>query len=209
MAQLAGRYDDISRIFEGLLSGTRLEATKKCTVAIGRAQIEQASKHGQSLRGHTANVRFIAWSPEGGKVATASADNTCALWDSVTGERLRVLEGTLDHTIIGWNPDGSRLSTGTISFLGPPKGAIWNAATGERLSVVKGWIPWSIMPRDYIDGRLEGRVLSPDRSKLATMLDDKRVAISDAATGERLRVLEGHTGLVHCICWSPDGSSIA
>jgi hypothetical protein len=63
IAQLAGRYQDISHIFEGLLLGRTLEISRDRTIAIAKAQVKQASKRGQSLRGHTGSVYSIAWSP--------------------------------------------------------------------------------------------------------------------------------------------------
>jgi hypothetical protein len=42
------------------------------------------------LEGHTDDVHCVAWSPDGSRVATASWDETVALWDPATGQRLRV-----------------------------------------------------------------------------------------------------------------------
>jgi WD40 repeat protein len=119
MAQLAGRYGDISRIFEELLSGTRLEATRKRTITIAKAQLKQASEYGQRLLGRTKCVTSIAWSPDGSSVATASSDKIGAIWDAATGERQRVLHGhTEGLKFLAWSPDGSRVATASSDKTG-------------------------------------------------------------------------------------------
>ena len=74
-------------------------------------------------------VRVRAWSPDGRRVATGSADNTARIWDAATGEVVHVLEGhgglhTDTVSSVVWSPDGRRLATGSTTA------RIWDATTG-------------------------------------------------------------------------------
>lgn len=51
--------------------------------------------------------------------------------------------------------------------------------------------------------------LDPAGDLLTAGFDDGTVRLFDASTGERLRVLAGHTNGVSSIAWSPDGKTIA
>jgi WD40 repeat protein len=64
------------------------------------------------LSGHSGALYGAAWSPDGTRIATASADKTAKLWDALTGQELLTLYG---HTAVvggvAFSPDGTRLAT--------------------------------------------------------------------------------------------------
>jgi WD40 repeat protein len=62
-----------------------------------------------SLRGHSHSVLHMAFSPEGGRLATASADGTVRLWDLASGESrvLRGHEGSVVH--VAFSRDGRQV----------------------------------------------------------------------------------------------------
>ncbi|OBZ68595.1 F-box-like/WD repeat-containing protein TBL1XR1 [Grifola frondosa] len=70
------------------------------------------------LRGHTQTVSSIAWCPVTAKdehetLATSSFDGTSRLWDSVTGECLRVFSDHKRHVYaLVFSPDGRFFATG-------------------------------------------------------------------------------------------------
>ena len=47
-----------------------------------------------TLKGHTSSVDSVAFSPDGGTLASGSSDNTIRLWDAVTGALKQTLKGT-------------------------------------------------------------------------------------------------------------------
>ena len=48
----------------------------------------------RTLEGHTAWSRSIAWSPDGGALASGSGDDTVRLWDYETATELKVYKST-------------------------------------------------------------------------------------------------------------------
>src|SRR5271157_6295054 len=63
-----------------------------------------------TLRGHRDWIGRIAWSPDGRKLASPSADETIRLWDAETGQCLRTLDGHQGGVIsAAFDPDGRSL----------------------------------------------------------------------------------------------------
>jgi hypothetical protein len=66
------------------------------------------------LRGHTAGVLAVAFSPDGTGVLTGSWDNTARLWDAATGKAVATLAGHGDRVLaVAFSPDGTRVLTGS------------------------------------------------------------------------------------------------
>ncbi|MGO9467744.1 MAG: protein kinase domain-containing protein [Isosphaeraceae bacterium] len=63
-----------------------------------------------ALKGHTLNVIDVAWSPDGERLATGSADHAVRLWDLTTGQGILTLRGhTRLVTSVRFVSDGRRL----------------------------------------------------------------------------------------------------
>ena len=88
----------------------------------------------QTLEGHSAAVRSVAFSPDSARLASGSLDKTVKIWDASSGECLQTLEG---HSAAVWSvafsPDSARLASGSLD----KTVKIWDASSGEdRKSVV-------------------------------------------------------------------------
>jgi WD40 repeat protein len=169
-----------------------------------------------TLKGHTLEVKSVCWSPDGRRLASASHDGTVKVWDVEKGLAALTLKG---HTgtveSVCWSPDGRRLASASkgyeikdgkaVNFRGEVK--VWDAATGQEVLSLKGHT-----------GLVQSVCWSPDGRRLASAggeLDAQgkplpgEMKVWDAASGQEVLSLKGHTGLVQSVCWSPDGRRLA
>jgi WD40 repeat protein len=81
------------------------------------------------LEGHTWPVNSVAFSPDGNRIVSGSADGTIQVWDAKTGEVVvGPLEGhTLGVSSVAFSPDGNRIVSGSLDNTI----RIWDAETGK------------------------------------------------------------------------------
>jgi WD40 repeat protein len=156
-----------------------------------------------TLYGHTSPVLSVAYSPDGGRLASGSWDNTVKVWDTRTGRELLTLRGhTLGIWSVAFSPDGACLASGSHD----QTVKVWDARTGQELLTLRG--------------RTEGVgsvSFSPDGARLASGSGNPahwpggpgEVKVWDARTGQELLTLRGHTRGVRSVAFSPDGARLA
>jgi WD40 repeat protein len=143
--------------------------------------------------GHTGEVRGVAVSPAGYRVASMSLFDGIHLWDRSTGRTIRKLKGDGHWDAdVAFSPDGHLLATVDKSAV-----MIWDAATGQaKHKLPHNWV-WNI-------------AFSPDGQTIATGGGDMyAVRLWDVATGQLLRTLMGHSSAVLDTSFSPDGTRLA
>src|SRR5437763_7453596 len=65
-------------------------------------------------RKHSAPVLSVAWSPDGKKIASASADKTVHIWNATSKNPILIYRNhNKPVSAVAWSPDGSRLVSGS------------------------------------------------------------------------------------------------
>jgi WD40 repeat protein len=64
--------------------------------------------------GHRSMVCFAAFSPDGQRIVSGSADKTIKIWDVESGREIRTLSGHGNYVeCVAWSPDGRRIISGS------------------------------------------------------------------------------------------------
>jgi WD40 repeat protein len=146
------------------------------------------------LLGHADSVASAAFSPDGRRIVSGSADKTLKVWDAATGQETLTLKGHAApvHSV-AFSPDGRRIVSGSAD----KTLRLWDAATGQDSLTLKGHT-----------AAVHSVAFSPDSRRIVSGSWDKTLVVWDAATGQETLTLKGHTGDVMSVAFSPDGRRI-
>jgi WD40 repeat protein len=173
-------------------------------IATGKKSLSVAEPKGQT-------TRTLAWSPDGGRLASAGADGSLAVHEPATARCVLQLPGPakapgFDPAVpvvrpdfrsavpLAWSPDVKRLAA---------RGAektirVCDAVSGKELFTLRGH-----------QGDVRAVAWNPDGKQLASASADLTVRLWDTATGKEVVTLRGHKGPVESASWSPDGRRLA
>jgi WD40 repeat protein/tetratricopeptide (TPR) repeat protein len=99
-----------------------------------------------TLRGHSAPVTAVSYSPDGTRILTASQDGTAKVWDARTGALLLDLKaGSTWPMACAYSPDGKQILTAGDGA------KVWDASTGALRMALKG-----------VEGLFTSAAFSPD-----------------------------------------------
>jgi WD40 repeat protein len=143
------------------------------------------------LQGHTSEVTACAISSDGRFALTGAADGTLRLWDTNTGETVRMMQGSRQPIVAcALSADGALalFSAGSLTL------HLWNAASGERLHALYGH-----------GDKVTDCALSADGRRALSSSWDRTLRVWDTVNGDTLRVLIGHKSRVANCALSADG----
>jgi WD40 repeat protein len=149
--------------------------------------------------GHEERVGAVAYGPDGRTLATASADGAVLLWDSRTGQELRVLAAA--------DAVGTAANWVTLAF----------APDGKAVGHTRGY---SVLVREVRTGKEVGRypggafTFSPDGkwiacAEVSKVAEDRGVAVlHDRVTGRKVRDFWGHRTPLSWLRFSSDSRTL-
>jgi len=150
---------------------------------------ELATNQSRDLRGHTATVQQVAFSPNGALIAALDDDHHVRLWDRASGRGVELPGRGQDG--LQWSPSGEQLAA-----IGDHEDiSLWSVATGtmRRLQGQPG-ITFAL-------------AFAPNGT-LASAGSDRTVRVWDLASGSS-RILGTHDASIRAIAFSPDGAWVA
>ncbi len=181
----------LSRTFGGTLNiesllfnrdGTRLATASKDGMVKIWAFSEDALSPLLTLSGHKDKVASLAFSPDGGQLASGGGalDGTIRIWDiSPKGSVEPIIYQHLASVqSVAFSPDGTQLATSGEDG----RAIIWDTLGGQSLHILSGqdWI-WRV-------------AYNPGGDLLATASRDATLKLWDVASGTEISTLTGHEG---------------
>ena len=191
----------------------------------------------QTLWGHPHELICITWSPNGRFLATRDTLQNVQIWDFTTGHLRQELTGNRDWIRrLCWAPDGKSIRNGDQV---PSSSRIWRNAEAARNIVAHPGtekaplIAWNwecsafALVSDHRieirapDGQKVSQVItgfgartrtaawSPSSEQMALGSDDCIIRIVDMREGRIQHSLEGHTGPITSVAFSPDRNILA
>ena len=140
-------------------------------------------------------VNSVAYSPDGGHIASGSCDQSVRIWHAKSGILEKKLAGhTNKVTSVAYSPDGKHIVSGN----GDNFVRIWHAKSGILEKKLTGHT-----------AKICSVAYSPDGEHIASGSCDQSVRIWDARSGALKKTLTGHTGAVNSVVYLPDGEYIA
>ncbi|XXF77088.1 WD40 repeat domain-containing protein [Myxococcaceae bacterium GXIMD 01537] len=143
---------------------------------------------------HEAEVRGLAWSPDGKKLASGSRAHDARVWDVETGALLQDFtrqEGQV--TSVTFSPDGRMLAVGNLGW----RVHLFDVESGEKVRTLKGHQQSVLSVAFHPSGRF-----------LASGSSDETVRVWDVATGEQLAKVPANA-FAESVAFSPDGERMA
>lgn len=157
-----------------------------------------------ALKGHSGFIYGVAFSGEGKQLVTVGNDGILRFWDGTIGKRYYVdlPSQKAEFTKVIFSPDGRFLAWASGSKSGKGQLGVWDLVEGK-----------SHFLHNLHDAAYSAIAFNPQGTSLAiaTARSDKiagKVEIWDLASRERVRMLDGKTGLLVRLSFAADGQQL-
>ncbi len=151
-----------------------------------------------TYRNHRDEVHGVSWSPQGKRIASASADKTVQVWDAVNGGSIFIYtahSGPVNSAV--WSHDGQQIASASDDMTVQ----VWDVLAGNHIYTYSAHtgpvnaVAWS--------------PAGPDGKRIASASRDTTVQVWDTRDGGHAFTYQGHSSSVNAVAWSPDGKRIA
>ena len=146
----------------------------------------------RSLKGHTEDVRSVAYSGDSSRIASGGWDFMVNVWDAKTGRQLRSFDHGRMVISVAISPDGRRVASGSTNTIIK----LWDIASGKLIRELKDNHSVNSL-RFSADGR---QLLSGDSGNKARLWE--------VESGRPVRTFTGDFSSVSVALFSPDGRRI-
>jgi WD40 repeat protein len=154
------------------------------------------------LEGRKSRVMSVSVIPDGRRAVSGSEDKTLRVWDLESGKCLRSLQGHTEVvSSVSVTPDGRRAVSGSEDTTL----RVWDLDSGQCLHTLRGHSSAVSSVCLFHGGR---RAVSGSGDKTGweePEKEDNTLRIWDLDTGQCLRLLKGHNGVVGCLSVTADG----
>jgi WD40 repeat protein len=148
-----------------------------------------------TLKGHTAKVWSLAFSPDGRLLASGSVDDILRLWRVKERVLLRKMVGhPFPILTVAFSPDGVYLATGSDDGLA----RVWRVEDGRLVYTLEGHA-----------GRILTLAFSPDSGILATGSDDSTIRLWKLSDGSLDQTVDEGMNPVLSLAFAPNGQALA
>ena len=145
---------------------------------------------------HSDVIHAARFSPDGKRIATASADKYTRTLDAATGQILLRFEGHTNYVLsVAWKGDGQTLVTsGADNAI-----KVWDVATADQKRTIDNGFSKAITKVEYIG----------ETDNVVSCSGDRSVRFHNAENGGNIRNFNGAKAWLHCVDVSADGGIVA
>ena len=179
----------------------------------GRERIAFYETQGQLNRPRYFSIYGAAspsWSPDANFLSTAGGDAAVRLWDIASGTQSQVLYPSSRRVIdAAWSPDGSQVLA-TIDIPVVKKLAISSGKSVAEFELFEELDPGIRLDRvEWAPSASLAAISTASTDNDFYYLEGGDVLLIHPDTGQVVRTLEGHTGSLLSLAWSPTGERLA